>query len=151
MKLVIQRVQQASVSIENTLYSQIDYGYLILVGISSDDNIDVVKAMAKKVAELRICEDQNQKMNLSVKDISGEILSVSQFTLYADCRKGRRPSFTEAASPAIADQLYQQFNQSLEEMGLKVKTGVFQADMQVGLINDGPVTIVLDSDVIIKR
>lgn len=151
MKIVIQRVREASVTIDGQLYSNIGYGYLLLVGISTTDSEDILAAMAKKVIELRICEDENQKMNLSIMDISGEILSVSQFTLYADCRKGRRPSFIDAARPEMANELYQKFNDMLRSYGVKVETGVFQADMKVGLVNDGPVTIVLDSDVIIKR
>ncbi len=151
MKIVIQRVREASVTIDGQLYSKIGYGYLLLVGISNTDTPEILDAMAKKVVELRICEDENQKMNLSIMDISGEILSVSQFTLYADCRKGRRPSFIDAARPEFANELYQQFNKKLESYGVNVQTGKFQEDMKVALINDGPVTIVLDSDVIIKR
>lgn len=151
MKIVIQRVREASVTINNQLYSKIGYGYLLLVGISSTDTEEILSVMAKKVAELRICEDENQKLNLSIMDIEGEILSVSQFTLYADCRKGRRPSFIDAARPEQANDLYLKFNDMLRSYGLKVETGKFQEDMKVALINDGPVTIVLDSDVMIKR
>lgn len=151
MKIVIQRVREASVTVDGQLISSINYGYLLLVGISTTDTKEIVEAMAKKVYDLRICEDENQKMNLSISDINGEVLSVSQFTLYADCRKGRRPAFVDAARPEMANELYQQFNEVLRSYGLKVETGKFQADMKVSLINDGPVTIVLDSDVIIKR
>lgn len=151
MKIVIQRVKRASVSIEEKLYSQIKAGYLILVGFSATDEEDILPAMAKKLLELRINEDENGKMNLSIMDIKGEILSVSQFTLYADCKKGRRPSFTNACPPLKASQLYDKFNDLLKESGLIVKTGVFQALMEVELINDGPVTVILDSDIILKR
>ncbi len=151
MKIVIQRVKSASVSIEEKLYSQIKAGYLILVGFSATDEEDILPAMAKKLLELRINEDENGKMNLSIMDIKGEILSVSQFTLYADCKKGRRPSFTNACPPLKASQLYDKFNELLKESGLIVKTGVFQALMEVELINDGPVTVILDSDIILKR
>ncbi len=148
---MIQRVKQASVTIENELYSSIGYGYLLLVGFEEADDLNVIQQMAKKVVELRICEDENQKMNLSIKDIDGEILSVSQFTLYADCSKGRRPSFTKASASSLATIQYEQFNEELKKTGISVKTGVFQADMKVELINDGPVTIILDSKEIVKN
>lgn len=145
MKVVIQRVKQASVTIDNQLYSQIDYGYLVLVGFSCDDTKEIIDQMAKKIIELRICQDNDDKMNLSIQDINGQLLSVSQFTLYADARKGRRPSFTDAAKAIEAKELYEYFNEKLKESNLVVKTGIFQADMKVQLINDGPVTIILDS------
>ncbi|MGI6607702.1 MAG: D-aminoacyl-tRNA deacylase [Erysipelotrichaceae bacterium] len=151
MKIVIQRVKSASVTIAGKLYSSIDAGYLLLVGFSAADNEEVLPLMAKKILELRINEDYQGKMNLSIIDVGGEILSVSQFTLYADCKKGRRPSFTEACPPEKAGRLYDKFNDILRESGLKVKTGVFQAFMEVELINDGPVTVILDSDIILKR
>ncbi|MDI9540653.1 MAG: D-aminoacyl-tRNA deacylase [Bacillota bacterium] len=151
MKIVIQRVKRASVTIEGKVYSSIDAGYLLLVGFSSTDDEEILPLMAKKILELRINEDHQGKMNLSILDTGGEILSVSQFTLYADCRKGRRPSFTGACSPEKASQLYDKFNNILKESGLKVKTGIFQALMEVELINDGPVTVILDSDIILKR
>lgn len=151
MKIVIQRVKRASVAIEGQIYSSIEKGYLILVGFSAADEEEVLIPMAKKLLELRINEDQQGKMNLSIMDIEGEILSVSQFTLYADCRKGRRPSFTNACSSEKASQLYDRFNDILKQSGLKVETGVFQALMEVELINDGPVTVILDSDIMLKR
>ena len=145
MRIVIQRVREASVTIDGQLYSQIGYGYLLLVGFEESDSDEILEQMARKVLELRICEDENQKMNLSIMDIGGDILSVSQFTLYADVRKGRRPSFTDAAGAQQATKLYDQFNEILRQSGLKIETGVFQADMKVALVNDGPVTIILDS------
>ncbi len=151
MRVLVQRVRQASVTIDDQLYSEIDYGYLLLVGMSQHDDETIVHQMAEKVLNLRICEDENQKMNLSLLDIQGDILSISQFTLYADCRKGRRPSFTDAGKPETAARLYDEFNEALKKSGLNVKTGVFGADMKVGLVNDGPVTIMLDSDIILKK
>ncbi len=151
MRVLVQRVRQASVTIDGQLYSEIDYGYLLLVGISQNDDEKIIHQMAEKVLNLRVCEDENQKMNLSLLDIHGDILSISQFTLYADCRKGRRPSFTDAGKPETATKLYDEFNETLKQSGLVVKTGVFGADMKVGLINDGPVTIMLDSDIIQKK
>ncbi len=151
MRVLVQRVRQASVTIDGQLYSEIDYGYLLLVGISQNDDEKIIHQMAEKVLNLRVCEDENQKMNLSLLDIHGDILSISQFTLYADCRKGRRPSFTDAGKPETATKLYDEFNETLKQSGLVVKTGVFGADMKVGLINDGPVTIMLDSDIILKK
>ncbi len=151
MRIIIQRVKQASVTIDQQLYSSIGYGYLLLVGFEEGDSEHEALVMAKKVSELRICEDEQQKMNLSIQDIGGEILSVSQFTLYADCRKGRRPSFTKACPSERAKELYAYFNQQLQELGLVVKSGVFHADMKVDLINDGPVTIILDSQEIVKN
>ncbi len=145
MRIVIQRVREASVTIDGQLYSQIGYGYLLLVGFEESDSNEILEQMARKVLELRICEDENQKMNLSIMDIGGDILSVSQFTLYADVRKGRRPSFTDAAGAQQATKLYDHFNEILRQSGLKIETGVFQADMKVALVNDGPVTIILDS------
>jgi len=151
MKVIIQRVKEASVSVDNKIVSEIGYGYLLLVGIGTNDDSNIVRQMADKVLGIRICEDENQKMNLSIQDIQGEILSVSQFTLYADAKKGRRPSFTDAAPPEKANNLYREFNIYLKQSGLVVKEGIFQADMKVALINDGPVTIILDSDIILKK
>ena len=145
MKIVIQRVREASVTIDGQLFSSINYGYLLLAGFSEDDNEKIIADMVRKLMELRICEDANGKMNLSIQDIKGEILSVSQFTLYADCRHGRRPGFTNAAPAEKARKLYDVFNEELRKYPLRVETGVFQADMKVALINDGPVTIILDS------
>ena len=119
--------------------------------ISNDDDEETVRAMSEKTVNLRICEDEEHKMNRSLLDIQGEILSISQFTLYADTRKGRRPSFTQAGEPGKSAALYAYFNRCLREYGLNVEEGLFGADMKVGLINDGPVTIMLDSDIILKK
>ena len=145
MRAVIQRVSCASVTIEGKTVSSISKGLLVLLGVGeNDDNSDAVY-LAEKTVGLRIFEDDEGKMNLSVSDINGEILVISQFTLYGDCRKGRRPSFIDAARPEKAIPLYEAYVSALANTGLKVGTGVFQADMKVELINDGPVTILLDS------
>ncbi|MES9545974.1 D-aminoacyl-tRNA deacylase [Streptococcus intermedius] len=144
MKIVIQRVKQASVSIDSKLYNQIQQGLLLLVGVAPDDAQEDVAYAVRKITNMRIFSDDEDKMNLSVKDVNGEILSISQFTLYADTKKGNRPAFTGAAKPDLASQLYDDFNELLSRE-IPVKTGVFAADMQVTLVNDGPVTIVLDT------
>ena len=144
MKIVIQRVKQASVSIDSKLYNQIQQGLLLLVGVAPDDAQEDVAYAVRKITNMRIFSDDEDKMNLSVKDVNGEILSISQFTLYADTNKGNRPAFTGAAKPDLASQLYDDFNELLSRE-IPVKTGVFAADMQVALVNDGPVTIVLDT------
>lgn len=144
MKIVIQRVKRASVSIDTELYNQIQQGLLLLVGVAPDDSQEDVAYAARKIANMRIFSDDEDKMNLSVKDVNGEILSISQFTLYADTKKGNRPAFIGAAQPDLASQLYDDFNELLGRE-IPVKTGVFAADMQVELVNDGPVTIVLDT------
>lgn len=146
MKLVIQRVKNAKVEVEGKITGQIDQGLMILVGITHEDTTKEVEKLAAKVANMRIFEDDSNKMNLSILDIKGKILSVSQFTLYADCKKGNRPSFTKAGHPTMANTLYEAFNQTLREKGIEVQTGVFGAMMDVSLINDGPVTIVLDTN-----
>lgn len=151
MRTVIQRVKEASVTIDGKIHGQIGYGYMILVGFTHTDTVEIIREMARKIVELRICEDENQKMNLSLKDINGEILSISQFTLYADARKGRRPSFIDAMSADKASQMYDIFNDELRKHDVKVETGIFQADMKVALINDGPVTIILDSREVLKN
>lgn len=144
MKVVLQRVQQASVTINHQLVSQIGAGLLLLVGFGQDDNSEAVDYLAAKISKSRIFVDQNGKTNLSIADVKGEILSVSQFTLYANTKKGNRPSFTEALEPQKAQKLYELFNQQLANTGVNVKTGVFGADMQVELINDGPLTIIYE-------
>lgn len=144
MKIVIQRVKQASVSIDSKLYNQIQQGLLLLVGVAPDDAQEDVAYAVRKITNMRIFSDDEDKMNLSVKDVNGEILSISQFTLYADTKKGNCPAFTGAAKPDLASQLYDDFNELLSQE-IPVKTGVFAADMQVALVNDGPVTIVLDT------
>lgn len=145
MRAVVQRVQQGHVSVDDNIIGQIGAGLVVLLGITQDDTKNDAQYMADKIAHLRIFEDEAGKMNLSVLDIGGEVLSVSQFTLYGDCRTGRRPSFTEAASPEQAKALYELFNQALKDWGLPVATGKFQAHMCVTLANDGPVTMLLDS------
>lgn len=145
MRAVVQRVKQASVEINGELVSDILHGLLILLGVGKEDEEKDAEYMANKIANLRIFEDEERKMNLSVIDVGGQALVVSQFTLYGDCRKGRRPSFVNAAEPQKANRLYQKFISALKDTGLEVKGGVFQAFMDVKLINNGPVTILLDS------
>ena len=151
MRILVQRVKNASVTIDGQLFSQIEQGYLLLVGFSNNDDENIVELMTQKLLNLRICDDSDGKMNLSIIDTKGEILSVSQFTLYADSSKGRRPSFIDACNPERAVQLYDYFNDKLRKSGLKVETGKFRAEMDVQLVNSGPITIMLDSDIIIKR
>lgn len=151
MRILVQRVKNASVTIDGQLFSQIEQGYLLLVGFSNNDDENIVELMTQKLLNLRICDDSDGKMNLSIIDTKGELLSVSQFTLYADSSKGRRPSFIDACNPERAVQLYDYFNDNLRKSGLKVETGKFRAEMDVQLVNSGPITIMLDSDIIIKR
>ena len=151
MRILFQRVKNASVTIDGQLFSQIKQGYLLLVGFSNNDDENIVELMTQKLLNLRICDDSDGKMNLSIIDTKGELLSVSQFTLYADSSKGRRPSFIDACNPERAVQLYDYFNDNLRKSGLKVETGKFRAEMDVQLVNSGPITIMLDSDIIIKR
>ena len=145
MRLVIQRVSKASVEIEGKVNGKIDEGFMVLIGITNDDNKEVVEKMADKLINLRIFEDENEKLNLSLMDVKGEILSISQFTLYANCKKGRRPSFSDAARPDVANPLYEEFVEKLRTQGITVGTGEFGAHMMVELTNDGPVTILLES------
>src|SRR5699024_4937703 len=145
MKLVIQRTNKASVTIDNTIVGQIEDGLVVLVGITENDTTEDVQAMVHKLIHLRIFEDEAGKLNKSLMDISGSILSISQFTLYADVRKGRRPSFVKAAHPDKATALYEQFNQHLSDEGVHVETGEFGAMMDVALVNQGPVTIILET------
>lgn len=145
MKVVVQRSKEASVSIAGQSVGQIDQGLVLLVGIRHEDTLSDVKWMAEKIVNLRIFEDESGKMNLSLKDIGGQILSISQFTLYGDCRKGRRPNFMAAARPEHAEPLYDQFNECLREQGVAVETGKFGEMMDVKLTNWGPVTLILDS------
>ena len=143
MKLVIQRVKEASVTIDNKLFSSIQKGLLVLFGVEKDDSEDMLEYYAQKLLKLRIFEDENGKMNKSVCDTGGEILVVSQFTLCADCKKGTRPSFDNAKEPKTAKEYYEKFVKILKASGLSVKTGVFAAHMDVWLVNCGPVTIIL--------
>ena len=144
MRVVIQRVNRASVKIAENTVGQISKGLLLLVGLKEGDGADVVKKAAAKIAKMRIFEDENGKTNLAIRDVDGQILSVSQFTLLADTKKGNRPSFINAMRPPKSKELWEQFNEELEKLGLTVETGEFGADMQVDLQNDGPFTIVLD-------
>lgn len=144
MKLVIQRVKSASVSIDGRVYNAIQQGLLLLVGVGPEDQQEDVDYAVRKLVNMRIFSDDEGKMNLSVKDIQGEVLSISQFTLFADTKKGNRPAFTGAAKPDMAEAFYQEFNQELAKE-ISVEAGVFGADMQVELVNDGPVTIILDT------
>ena len=144
MKLVIQRVKSASVSIDGRVYNAIQQGLLLLVGVGPEDQQEDVDYAVRKLVNMRIFSDDEGKMNLSVKDIQGEVLSISQFTLFADTKKGNRPAFTGAAKPDMAEAFYQDFNQKLAKE-VPVETGVFGADMQGELVNDGPVTIILDT------
>ncbi len=145
MKLVVQRSREAKVTVEGKVTGNIDRGLVVLVGITHDDGEEDVRFAAEKVAHLRIFEDETEKMNLSLLDVGGSVLSISQFTLYGDCRKGRRPNFMAAARPVQAERLYDLFNETLRNMGINVQTGIFGAMMQVHLNNDGPVTIIIDS------
>lgn len=144
MRIIIQRVREAHLSIEGNSRAAIQQGLVLLVGVGPDDDQSDIDYAVRKITNMRIFSDAAGKMNLSVQDIQGQILSVSQFTLFADTRKGNRPAFTGAAGPALASQLYDQFNQELAKL-VPVQTGVFGADMQVNLTNDGPVTIILDT------
>jgi D-tyrosyl-tRNA(Tyr) deacylase len=146
MKAVIQRVSQASVTIDNEVVAQIQQGLLVLVGIEDADNQEDINWLTSKIANLRIFGDENELMNLSLKDIDGEIIVVSQFTLHALTKKGNRPSYIKASKPEIAIPLYESFVKQMEiELGKKVQTGKFGADMKVSLVNDGPVTIIIDT------
>lgn len=145
MRAVIQRVRSASVKVDGELISEIGNGLLLFLGISRDDNENAIDYLTTKIANLRFFRDDDGKMNRSVLEIGGEILVVSQFTLYGDCRKGRRPSFVQAAPPDLANRLYEKFMTKLRSHGVTVKGGVFQAMMDVELINDGPVTLLIDS------
>jgi D-tyrosyl-tRNA(Tyr) deacylase len=145
MRVVIQRVTEAAVSINEEINGKIEKGLLILVGIGQEDHLEDIQWLTQKITNLRIFNDADGKMNLSIQDIKGEILLVSQFTLYASTKKGNRPSFIQSAPPTIAIPLYEQFIKSLKETGISVQTGQFGADMKVSLTNEGPVTIIIDS------
>jgi D-aminoacyl-tRNA deacylase len=145
MRAVVQRVSHSSVRVEDNLISEINQGLLVLLGVGKNDTDEDINYLVEKILNLRIFNDEDGKLNLSLLDIQGQIQVVSQFTLFADCRKGRRPSYIEAAPPEAAKVLYQKFVEVLLAKGLQVATGQFQAHMEVSLINDGPVTILLDS------
>ena len=145
MKFVIQRVQHASVTVDNEVIGKIGKGFLVLIGVSEEDNTEIADKMIKKLIGMRIFEDENGKTNLALKDVDGELLLISQFTLYADCKKGNRPSFINAGKPDMANELYEYIISRCRESIPKVEKGIFGADMKVSLLNDGPFTILLDS------
>ena len=144
MRAIVQRVSKSSLQIDNKPYSSIEKGFLVLFGVTNGDTIEDAKVMADKISKLRVFEDNEGKMNLSLLDVGGELHIVSQFTLYADCHHGNRPSFIEAARPEIAISIYEKFIDYCKETGIHVETGEFGADMKINLINDGPVTIFLE-------
>ncbi len=146
MKFVIQRVLEASVKVEDKVVGQIDKGFLVLIGVGQNDTKEIADKMVKKLVGLRIFEDENGKTNLSLSDVDGQLLLISQFTLYANCKKGYRPSFTDSGAPDLAESLYEYIIAQCKETLPIVETGSFGADMKVSLINDGPFTIILDSE-----
>lgn len=145
VRVVVQRSKDARVVVEGEVTGEISFGFVVLVGLTHEDTVEDIRFMAEKVVNLRVFEDVEGKMNLSLLNVGGEVLSISQFTLYGDCRKGRRPNFMQAAKPEQAEDLYEQFNRALREKGIKVATGVFGAMMDVQLTNHGPVTLMIDS------
>lgn len=146
MKLVIQRVNNAYCEVDKNITGSINTGFMVLVGFGLNDDYKIIEKMADKLVKLRVFEDEEGKMNRSIKDVDGEILSISQFTLYADASKGNRPSFTDALAFAKSEEYYKYFNKCLKDLDIDVKEGIFGADMKISLINDGPVTIILDSE-----
>ena len=150
MKLVVQRVKKAEVKVDGNIIGKIDKGFLVLIGIKVGDTKEQADYLVKKLCNLRVFSDENDKMNLSIKDVKGKLLIVSQFTLYGDCSQGNRPSFIEAARPEEANPLYEYFCNQCELNNIEVQKGIFGADMKVSLLNDGPFTIVLDSSEICK-
>lgn len=144
MKIVIQRVKKAKVDIEEKTVGKIGKGFLVLLGVTHEDTKEKADYLVKKLCNLRVFEDENEKMNLAIKDVSGELLIVSQFTLYGECSNGNRPSFKNAAKPDFANELYEYFCKECEKNNIKVEKGVFGANMQVSLVNDGPVTIIIE-------
>lgn len=144
MKLVVQRVKNAKVDVEGKTVGEIKKGFLVLLGVTHTDTKEIADYLVKKLCNLRVFEDENGKMNLSLKDVDGKLLIVSQFTLYADCSGGNRPSFINAAKPEFANELYEYFCEKCKESGIEVEKGIFGADMKVSLLNDGPVTIILE-------
>ena len=151
MRFVIQRVREASVSVDGKVIGQIGHGLLVFVGVSDSDNRQIADKMTDKMTKLRIFDDADGKTNLSISDVGGEFLVISQFTLYADCRKGNRPSFTLAGKPDMAEELYDYIMEAIQEKGFPVARGEFGADMKVSILNDGPFTILLDSDEIVGK
>ena len=150
MRFIIQRALEGSVKVDGKTIGEIGKGYVVLIGVSNDDTKDIAEKMVKKLIGLRIFEDENGKTNLSIKDVNGELLIISQFTLYADCRHGNRPGFTDAGNPTLANELYEYIIELCRKEVSKVEHGEFGADMKVALVNDGPFTIYLDSKEIIK-
>ena len=146
MKAVIQKVKFASVKVDEKIVGKIDKGFLVLLGVTHEDNEKDLNWLANKIKDLRIFEDENEKLNLSLEDVGGEMLIISQFTLYANCNKGRRPSFIKAARPELAEKLYLNFIEKIKSFGIKTECGIFGADMKVELLNDGPVTIIIDTE-----
>lgn len=144
MRLVVQRVKNAEVKVDGKTVGSIDKGFLVLLGVTHTDTKETADYLVKKLCKLRIFEDDNEKMNLGLKDVNGSLLIVSQFTLYADCSEGNRPSFINAAKPDMANELYEYFCEKCKEQDIKVEKGIFGADMKVSLLNDGPVTIILE-------
>lgn len=144
MKLVVQRVKNAKVDVDGKTVGKIENGFLVLLGVTHTDTKEIADYLVKKLCNLRVFEDENGKMNLSLKDVNGELLIVSQFTLYADCSGGNRPSFVNAAKPEFANELYEYFCNKCKENNIKVEKGIFGADMKLSLLNDGPVTIILE-------
>lgn len=150
MKIVLQRVLEAKVDIDGKTNGKIGKGYVLFVGVSNSDNIEIADKMITKVSNLRIFEDENGKTNLNIEKVCGEVLVISQFTLYADCKKGNRPSFINAGNPVLAEEIYNYIVKKCEGIFKNTQQGVFGADMKVSLVNDGPFTLVLDSDEILK-
>ncbi len=144
MRLVVQRVKNAEVKVDGKITGSIEKGFLVLLGVTHTDTKETADYLVKKLCKLRIFEDENEKMNLGLKDVGGSLLIVSQFTLYADCSEGNRPSFMNAAKPDMANELYEYFCNKCKEQDIKVEKGIFGADMKVSLLNDGPVTIILE-------
>ena len=151
MKFVIQRVKNASVTVDNKIVGSINKGFLVLIGITHTDTKEIADVLIKKLIKLRVFEDENEKMNLALNDVNGELLLVSQFTLYANCTGGNRPAFIDAAKPDYANELYEYIIDECKKQEINVQTGIFGADMKVNLLNDGPVTIILDSNELIKK
>ena len=150
MRFVVQRVSQASVKVNEEIVGKIDKGFLVLIGITHNDTKEIANVLINKLLKLRVFSDDNVKMNLSLKDVNGKLLLISQFTLYANCKRGNRPDFIDAAKPDHANYLYDYIIDKCREENIKVQTGIFGEDMKVNLLNDGPVTIILDSDDLVK-
>ncbi|MDX8335308.1 D-aminoacyl-tRNA deacylase [Candidatus Cetobacterium colombiensis] len=145
MRAVVQRVKYASVTVDKEITGKINHGFLILLGVTHSDTEKEVEWLAKKITDLRVFNDSEDKMNLGLKDVDGELLVISQFTLYGNCIKGRRPAFIDAAKPDVANELYEKFLKKCKDLGFKTEAGIFGADMKVELLNDGPVTLIIDT------